>query len=45
MAHEIGSIAVGKKADIIIIEQMADGYPVVTSTIVDGKVILQTNYR
>ncbi|WPK13415.1 phosphonate metabolism protein PhnM [Lysinibacillus louembei] len=45
MAHEIGSITVGKKADIIIIEQMADGYPVVTSTIVDGKVILQTNYR
>ncbi|WP_107840569.1 phosphonate metabolism protein PhnM [Metasolibacillus meyeri] len=45
MAHEIGSIAAGKKADIIIIEQMADGYPVVTSTIVDGKVILQTNYR
>ncbi|WP_042477234.1 phosphonate metabolism protein PhnM [Bacillus ndiopicus] len=45
MEHEIGSIAVEKKADIIIIEQMADGYPVVTSTIVDGKVILQTNYR
>lgn len=45
MAHEIGSIAQGKKADIIIIEQMEDGYPVVTTTMVDGKVILQTNYR
>lgn len=43
--HEIGSIKAGKKADIIIIEQMDDGYPVVTNTIVDGKVILQTNYR
>lgn len=45
MADEIGSIEVGKKADVVIIEQMADGYPVVTTTMVDGKVILQTNYR
>lgn len=45
MDDEIGSIAAGKKADILIIEQMNDGYPVVTSTIVDGNVIMQTNYR
>lgn len=45
MDAEIGSIARGKKADLIVIEQMDDGYPVVTSTIVDGKVIMQTNYR
>lgn len=45
MDAEIGSIVPGKKADLIIIEQMADGYPVVTSTIVNGNVIMQTNYR
>ncbi|WP_431028878.1 phosphonate metabolism protein PhnM [Lysinibacillus sp. LZ02] len=43
--HEIGSIAVGKKADVLIIEQMEDGYPVVTTTMVDGSIIMQTNYR
>lgn len=43
--HEIGSIEVGKKADILIIEQMDDGYPVVTTTMVDGNIIMQTNYR
>ncbi|AHN22162.1 phosphonate metabolism protein PhnM [Lysinibacillus varians] len=43
--HEIGSIEVGKKADILIIEQMEDGYPVVTTTMVDGNIIMQTNYR
>lgn len=43
--HEIGSIEVGKKADILIIEQMEDGYPFVTTTMVDGNIIMQTNYR
>ncbi|MFF5994110.1 phosphonate metabolism protein PhnM [Lysinibacillus sp. KU-BSD001] len=43
--HEIGSIEVGKKADLLIIEQMEDGYPVVTTTMVDGSIIMQTNYR
>ncbi|MEG0450681.1 MAG: phosphonate metabolism protein PhnM [Lysinibacillus sp.] len=43
--HEIGSIEGGKKADLLVIEQMEDGYPVVTSTIVDGSIIMQTNYR
>nr|WP_106782402.1 phosphonate metabolism protein PhnM [Lysinibacillus timonensis] len=45
MGDEIGSIAPGKKADLLVIEQMTDGYPMVTSTMVDGKLILQTNYR
>lgn len=43
--HEIGSIEIGKKADLLIIEQMEDGYPVVTTTMVDGSIIMQTNYR
>jgi len=42
---EVGSIKEGKKADIIIIEKMDDGFPVVTASIVDGKLITRTMYR
>ncbi len=45
MEDELGSIAVGKKADLLVIEQMDDGFPIITSTMVDGKLIMQTNYR
>ncbi len=42
---ELGSIKEGKKADIIIIEKMDDGFPIVTASIVDGKLITRTMYR
>ncbi|WP_342514332.1 phosphonate metabolism protein PhnM [Sporosarcina sp. FSL K6-1522] len=42
---QIGSIREGKKADIIIIEKMDDGFPMVTTSIVDGKLITRTMYR
>lgn len=42
---EVGSIKEGKKADIIIIEKMDDGFPIVTASIVDGKLITRTMYR
>lgn len=45
MDDEIGSIKPGKKADIIIIERMEDGYPMLTTTMVNGTVITTTNYR
>ena len=45
MDGDIGSIKVGKKADIIIIEKMDDGFPMVTTSIVDGKLITRTMYR
>ncbi|MBM7715920.1 alpha-D-ribose 1-methylphosphonate 5-triphosphate diphosphatase [Bacillus thermophilus] len=45
MDDQIGSIKKGKKADIIIIEKMDDGYPVITASFVDGKLITRTNYR
>ncbi|WP_172370463.1 phosphonate metabolism protein PhnM [Sporosarcina jiandibaonis] len=45
MDEDIGSIKEGKKADIIIIEKMDDGYPMVTTSIVDGKLITRTVYR
>lgn len=45
MDDDIGSIRPGKKADILIIEKMRDGYPMITTTMVDGVVITETNYR
>lgn len=45
MDREIGSITSGKKADILIINKIEGGFPVITCVMVDGKVITQTNYR
>ncbi|MEI3612480.1 phosphonate metabolism protein PhnM [Pseudogracilibacillus sp. SO30301A] len=45
MDSEIGSIQRGKKADLLIIEKMQDGYPMITTTVVDGVIITETNYR
>ena len=42
---QIGSIKEGKKADVIIIEKMDDGFPVITASFVDGKLMTRTNYR
>ncbi|MBT2582232.1 phosphonate metabolism protein PhnM [Planococcus sp. ISL-109] len=43
--HELGSIRAGKKADILVIERMEDGYPMLTATMVNGTLITTTNYR
>lgn len=45
MDQEIGSIAIGKKADLLIVEKMMDDFPVITTVFVDGKLIQKTNYR
>lgn len=45
MDGELGSIKVGKKADILVIERMEDGYPMLTATMVNGVLITTTNYR
>ncbi|WP_010648696.1 phosphonate metabolism protein PhnM [Oceanobacillus massiliensis] len=45
MDDEIGSIKPGKKADILVIERMDDGYPMLTATMVNGAIITTTNYR
>ncbi|PIC76659.1 alpha-D-ribose 1-methylphosphonate 5-triphosphate diphosphatase [Sporosarcina sp. P19] len=42
---ELGSIKIGKKADLLIIERMDDGYPMLTTTIVNGMLTTKTNYR
>lgn len=43
--HELGSIREGKKADLLIIEQLEEAFPVITSVFVDGNLIQKTNYR
>jgi alpha-D-ribose 1-methylphosphonate 5-triphosphate diphosphatase len=43
--HELGSIREGKKADILIIEKLEDDFPVITTVLVDGRLIQKTNYR
>ncbi len=45
MDHELGSIKAGKKADLIIIERMEDGFPMLKTSIVNGSIITTTNYR
>ncbi|TVT28969.1 phosphonate metabolism protein PhnM [Salinicoccus cyprini] len=44
MDHEIGSVAIGKKADLNVI-QFHNDYPVITECIVDGAIISQYHYR
>lgn len=45
MDDELGSIKPGKKADILLIERMDDGYPMLTKTMVNGSLMTTTNYR
>lgn len=45
MDAEIGSIKPGKKADLLMIERMEDGYPVLTKTMVNGELMTTMNYR
>lgn len=45
MDDEIGSIKPGKKADMVVIERMNDGYPMLTASMVNGALITTTNYR
>jgi len=43
--NELGSLDIGKKADIVIIEKIDENFPVITSCFVDGRYVFQTNYR
>lgn len=44
LAEDYGSIAPGKKADLLIID-MLDGYPVITHVLVDGRTTSRVEYR
>jgi alpha-D-ribose 1-methylphosphonate 5-triphosphate diphosphatase len=41
---EIGSIAPGKKADLLLIEKINGDFPVITAVMVDGKLVQRTHY-
>jgi alpha-D-ribose 1-methylphosphonate 5-triphosphate diphosphatase len=45
MDKEIGSVEQGKKADLLIVEELEDGFPAVTGAYVDGRCVFQTSYR
>lgn len=45
MDEDLGSLAVGKKADILIVDTINGGFPVVRAAIVDGRPVLETRYR
>ena len=45
MGKELGSLKPGKKADILLVEKIDGVFPAVTTVIVDGRVIMTTDYR
>lgn len=45
MENEIGSLKVGKKADILIIKTLANNFPIITTAFVNGDLVQETNYR
>jgi alpha-D-ribose 1-methylphosphonate 5-triphosphate diphosphatase len=45
MDDTIGSIKEGKKADLLIIKKIEGDFPVITTVLVDGKVISRIHYR
>ena len=45
MDDEYGSLEPGKKGDVLIINRLDDGLPVITRVFVDGKPVLKTDYR
>jgi len=45
MDAELGSIAEGKKADLLVLRELEDGFPAIEECVVDGRRILSTRYR
>lgn len=45
MDEEIGSVRVGKKADLLVIQTLKDDFPVISAVFVDGRLVQQTNYN
>ncbi len=45
LADELGSLEPGKKADLLVIRPLDDGFPYVETALVDGVPLLNTAYR
>lgn len=45
MDGEFGSIETGKRADLLIVDKLEDGMPVITHALVDGVPVFSTEYR
>jgi alpha-D-ribose 1-methylphosphonate 5-triphosphate diphosphatase len=43
--HNVGSLAPGKRADILIVDTLGDGFPVVSRALVDGRTVFESRYR
>ncbi|MCX7655598.1 MAG: phosphonate metabolism protein PhnM [Treponemataceae bacterium] len=42
---ELGSIEIGKRADLVVVQCIEENFPVVTTALVDGTLVFQTHYR
>jgi len=45
MGEEWGSLSVGKRADLLVIERLENNFPVIGAAFVDGELVSKTNYR
>ena len=45
MDGEVGSLRPGKKADLVVVQQLENGFPVITHAMVDGRSVLRMSYR
>jgi alpha-D-ribose 1-methylphosphonate 5-triphosphate diphosphatase len=45
LGDDLGSLEVGKRADVLIVKTLDDGFPYVAHAIVDGRALLTTGYR
>lgn len=45
LGEEYGSVEVGKRADLIVVDELPDGFPAVTAAIVDGVRVFESRYR
>lgn len=41
----LGSLTPGKRADILVVDTLEDGFPVVTRALVDGRTVFESRYR
>ena len=45
LGDELGSLEVGKRADVLVVRTLSDGFPHVANAIVDGRQLMTIGYR